>query len=642
MRSTGSISTVIVLALFTWQHCKGADFDIQPLQEEVYEAIQKVTPAVVSIGSGGSVFSGVIVSQEGHVLSAGHAVRPGARYRVRLPDGRRYNGIGKGSNPRADCALIQLTGDLKDLPFAKMGDSSKVVANQPCLSISFPGGQGTRGVPVVRFGRIVRPRQWSGMLQSSALMEPGDSGGALFDLNGRVVGIHSRIGESMSRNYEVPVDVFKRFWSELNRERTFTSSGPPSPLLGFQGDDRRGEPGVLVRSIVRRSLAEKYGVEAGDVILSIYGKTVDSIREVRRALEAARDDGAEEIVVKVSRNEEEKELDIPFEVEREGAPKVELPDYVAQEYEGPEAIKALASFPRQFAELESRLDNVCFDVSSRSGEDGELRAVATMINGTRLSVSKSSLVGEQPVAKIEGAEIPIEVLRRDRENDLVLLRGPKLNPAGVEIATTDAQPRIGQFLITPDSGGSGLISVASSKSFASRKQASRGFLGVVPATFERNQGALLTEITEDLAASRAGMRVGDVVIKLDDTQIKTQFDMRNFLASVDPNATIEATLIRGEKEIKKTVTLGALPSFSSHAADRMEKSGRRDGFTLVIPHDADLRPSKCGGPLFDLSGNFVGINIARNSRVRSYALPASVLKRFVDRYLDAEEEVSAN
>ncbi len=61
----------------------------------------------------------------------------------------------------------------------------------------------------------------------------------------------------------------------------------------------------------------------------------------------------------------------------------------------------------------------------------------------------------------------------------------------------------------------------------------------------------------------------------------------------------------------------------------MDKSGRRDGFPTVIPHDADLTPENCGGPLFDLEGKFVGLNIARNSRVRSYAIPASRVKELI-------------
>jgi len=64
-------------------------------------------------------------------------------------------------------------------------------------------------------------------------------------------------------------------------------------------------------------------------------------------------------------------------------------------------------------------------------------------------------------------------------------------------------------------------------------------------------------------------------------------------------------------------------------ADRMERSGRRDGFTKVFSHDADLQPEECGGPLYDWQGNLIGLNIARNSRVRSYAIPTSVVRAFI-------------
>ena len=94
--------------------------------------------------------------------------------------------------------------------------------------------------------------------------------------------------------------------------------------------------------------------------------------------------------------------------------------------------------------------------------------------------------------------------------------------------------------------------------------------------------------------------------------------------------TIVAIVQRDGEELEKSITLGAFPSQSRHAADLMDKSGRRDGFSEVLLHDADLQPEKCGGPIFDLSGNFLGMNIARNSRVRSYALPIDVLKAFVD------------
>ena len=120
--------------------------------------------------------------------------------------------------------------------------------------------------------------------------------------------------------------------------------------------------------------------------------------------------------------------------------------------------------------------------------------------------------------------------------------------------------------------------------------------------------------------------------KLNDQKIRTQMELRQFLGTVDPNDTIIAVIMRGEEELKKTIRLGAFPSLSGHAADNMEKSGRRDGFRQVISHDADIQPSNCGGPLFDLSGHFLGVNIARNSRVRSYAITPIVVKNFVEQH----------
>ena len=116
------------------------EIDVPALQKKIYSTIEDVTPAVVSISLRGrrqlGGFSGVIVSKDGHVLSAGHAVRPGGKYEVLLPDGRSFNAVGKGSNGVADCAMLQITSDFEDLPYAQMGESKSLVKNQPCLSIS--------------------------------------------------------------------------------------------------------------------------------------------------------------------------------------------------------------------------------------------------------------------------------------------------------------------------------------------------------------------------------------------------------------------------------------------------------------------------------------------------------------------------
>lgn len=609
-----------------------AEFDVGSLQQRIYSTIESVQPAVVSIGQRGGSFSGVIVSKEGHVLSAGHAVRPGSRYRVFLPDGRQLSARGKGSNPQADCALLQITSVVDDLPYVQMGESASLVRNQPCLSLSFPGGQKARGVPVVRFGRIVQTGRGRRMLQSTALMEPGDSGGPLFDLQGRVIGIHSRIGQSMTRNYEVPIDTFKNFWSELNLEQSFTQPGPPVPRLGFRGMDRRDGSGINVEDIIDGSLADLHGIQPEDIIQTAYGRNTVTIRELRDALIAARDEDANEIVVKVRREEEDVELNVPFDVDRQSAPTVEPPSYGGNEFAKPTAIDQLVDLPSEFAELESELDDACVEISSTLSDGEELTIVGTLIRATPYIVSKNSMVGQIPFITIADSVVELEVIERDRGNDLVLLKSPAQNTIGIDITAEVAEdPSIGSFLITPESTGPGLISVMSTQPFASRKQQSRGYLGVMPADYDDKGGAILQQVTKDGAAQRAGLDVGDVVTRLNDTAITTHMEMRRFLGTLDPNATVVAKITRGDEELEKTIRLGAFPSSSGHAADQMDKSGRRDGFSTVIPHDADLAPASCGGPLFDLDGNFVGLNIARNSRVRSYAIPRTIIQQLVEK-----------
>ena len=95
-------------------------FDFDKLQSEVLSTIDKAMPAVVSIGVGDrGGFSGVIVSAEGHVLSAGHAVKPGRNYQVKLGDGRRLKARGLGASNCLDCALVKIV-DGGDFPFVEI------------------------------------------------------------------------------------------------------------------------------------------------------------------------------------------------------------------------------------------------------------------------------------------------------------------------------------------------------------------------------------------------------------------------------------------------------------------------------------------------------------------------------------------
>lgn len=614
-----------VCLLFLPASASGNDFDIEALQSDIKKTIQDVRPAVVRITGRGSTFSGVIVSPEGHVLSAAHAVRPGSRYQLTLPDGRRLRGTGKGSNARSDSALIMISNPGDDLPYVPMGDSSALVADQPCLGLSFPGGQKAGTEPVIRFGHIVqsgRNRSRGRFLQSSALMEPGDSGGPLFDLNGCVIGIHSRIGNGMERNYEVPVNVYRDFWNELNRESDFEGAGIPTPRLGVFGSVS-DDGGLLINRVLNNSIAAKAGLKRNDRVLQINGEDLETLNDLRRVLIEARDEEVETIKISLKRGEEAIDVETEYDVEREAAPKVELPKGDRPEVPEPKGFRELRSLAKQLSDLESKLDDACVEITSDFDEDDSRTITGVRIRDTKWVISKNTVVGENPQLEIGDKKSPLRVAHRAAENDLVLLESKEVHKVGIELPKEAVAPELGTFLLSPDADSAGRVSVLGISAFKSRKQQSRGYMGVRPSTFQRNKGVRLDVVVAEGAAERAGLKEGDVITKLNDTVVRNQRDLRAFLVKESPNEVISATLLRDDEELTKSIRLGAPQSRSNHVADRMKKSDRRDGFQQVYSHDADLDPDECGGPLFDLDGNFIGLNIARNSRVRCYAVPSS-------------------
>ena len=168
-----------------------------------------------------SQFSGVVVSEEGHILTVAHATVPGNTYRVFFPNGQEQLAVALGrigfkdKDNLPDVAMMKIIGKGR-WPFVEMGWSGSLKINEPCLSISYPETLDQKQ-PTVRFGHISTPLDRWGFVVSSCKMEPGDSGGPLFDYMGRVVALHSRIDLSEDINFEVPVDFYRKYWTSLNK-----------------------------------------------------------------------------------------------------------------------------------------------------------------------------------------------------------------------------------------------------------------------------------------------------------------------------------------------------------------------------------------------------------------------------------------
>lgn len=595
------------------------DFDLADLQEKIYSAVSQVLPAVVSVSDQGRTFSAVIVTRQGHIITAGHAVRPNGNYTVTLADGRKVKARGLGANKRVDCAMLKIS-NRGEWPFAEMGQSSVLVRNQPCISIGHPGKFDAQRGPVIRFGRIIDPvTDNEGMILSTAKMEPGDSGGPLIDFEGKVIGIHSNIRRSTNENYDVPIDSFRINWDELNQARRLEIVGLPNlPKLGFRGDEDRDSGGIIVLRVEKNGIAAQAGLQKDDIVIELQGQKVSSLDQVKSRMIQLRSRSVREITVKVTRDGRQQTLKFGFPVD----------------YPIPAFYRELADLPGQFKSLEAILDDDVFVLQSRIKQ--KLKTVrATRIRRTERGnlLSKSSRVGEHPMIQLgKGKWVAAQVVGRDEENDLVLLQAALPGTGGVDLEKMpeDMPEQPGKLLLTPDPQGNGDISVWGSRYFnVPRTRATVKNLGVV---LGYRAGEITFERVRPGGARNAGIHPGDHLVRLDGNAMNTQRDVTQFLFKQNPTSTISAVVRRGRREMEKTITLGTSTRERGHVADRLigGKSVRRDGFTLAISHDGDIKPEDCGGPVFDMHGTFLGINMARFSRTRCYLIPPSVLRQFVD------------
>ena len=159
--------------------------------------------------------SGVVVSEDGLILTVGHVIaKPGSELTVIFPDGRRAAAKALGANFSRDSGLAKITEPGK-YPHVEMGHSDDIKPGTWCMALGHPGGIQQGRTPPIRLGRVLNAGKGARFLVTDATVISGDSGGPLFDLEGRVIGVHSNIGMNTDQNQHVPIDVYREQWSDL-------------------------------------------------------------------------------------------------------------------------------------------------------------------------------------------------------------------------------------------------------------------------------------------------------------------------------------------------------------------------------------------------------------------------------------------
>lgn len=292
--------------------------DLKALQAAVNGLVDKCTPATVAVLSGASAGSGVIVSEDGLVLTAAHVIRDysapkkggleglpqpfkaGKSVKIMLPDGTKVDGKTLGINAKLDSGMVQITTKGPNngkWPFIPVGPSVEVKTGQWVFSLGHPSGPKEGRSPVARLGRVKDSSKSA--MQTDCTLVGGDSGGPLFDLNGRVIGIHSRIGPSLAYNIHVPADAFKAEWDKLVAGEWVDAPAAKvaSGYLGvvFPEDE---EDDAWVTELAEGGPAAKAGLKPGDTITKYNGTAVKSVKQFRKLMEGTKPDQVIRLVVR--------------------------------------------------------------------------------------------------------------------------------------------------------------------------------------------------------------------------------------------------------------------------------------------------------------------------------------------------------
>ena len=296
-------------------------------EKDVTDAIQKVSPAVVTVATLRVIRenffdtiplrglgSGIIFDSNGGILTNHHIVEDASRVEVVTTEGKKFKGEVLGSDAMSDIAVVRVDGE--DLPKVKLGDSDNLVVGQIAIAIGnpygflLPGPTATVGVvSALRRHIHIEDHMYEDLIQTDAAINPGNSGGPLVDSTGSVIGVNTaNIPFAQGIGFAIPINTARRIAKEILQNGRVVR-----PYLGISGItlnrdiaesyDIPSENGVLVVKVGRGSPANHGGVSAGDVILEADKKPLKSWEDLQHTIQNKK--VGENIELSIGRNNEQ-------------------------------------------------------------------------------------------------------------------------------------------------------------------------------------------------------------------------------------------------------------------------------------------------------------------------------------------------
>jgi serine protease DegQ len=244
----------------------------------------------------GGLGSGVIISASGYILTNNHVVENADEIEVILNDARKAKAKVIGTDPETDLAILKI--DLDKLPVIVLGNSDALQVGDAVLAIGNPFGVGqtvTGGIVSALGRNQLGINTFENFIQTDAAINPGNSGGALVDTNGSLMGIntaiYSRSGGSMGIGFAIPVSTAKQVLESIVKDGQVTRGWigvEPQELNPELAEtfNIKAKDGVIITGVLQNGPAAQAGIQPGDVITAVNGKSVGNVTELLGAVSA--------------------------------------------------------------------------------------------------------------------------------------------------------------------------------------------------------------------------------------------------------------------------------------------------------------------------------------------------------------------